>query len=69
MRHFTKLGAASVEMCAMLNKPSRREVEGFEAKYIGFEVEDKFVVGMGLDFDEAYRSLPSIGVLRSEKYS
>ena len=63
VRHFKQLGAASVEMCTLLSKPSRREVAGFEAKYVGFEIEDVFVVGMGLDWDEKYRSLGYIGVL------
>lgn len=63
VRHFLGLGAESVEMCALLSKPSRREVD-FEAKYVGFEVDDLFVVGFGLDYDERYRSLPYIGVLK-----
>lgn len=61
--HFTGLGAASVEICALLSKPSRREVT-YEAKYVGFEVDDLFVVGYGLDYDEMYRSLPHVGVLK-----
>ncbi len=64
VRHFKQLGAASVEMCTLLSKPSRRKVVGFEARYVGFEIPDRFVVGMGLDFDEQYRTLGYIGVYR-----
>ena len=64
VEYFEGCRAASVEMVALLSKPSRRETD-FEASYVGFEVEDKFVVGMGLDFDEQYRSLGYVGVLRS----
>ena len=59
--------AASVRVCTLLDKPSRREVDvGID--YYGFIVEDKFVVGYGLDFDEYYRDLPFIGVLKEELY-
>ena len=60
-------GANSVEIVCLLNKPSRRVVE-MDVKYIGFEVEDKFVVGFGLDYAELYRNLPYIGVLKEEVY-
>jgi len=52
-------GASAVHKCVCLNKPSRRAVE-IEARYIGFEVEDRFVVGYGLDYDGHYRELPHI---------
>jgi len=52
----------SLKVCALLDKPSRREVP-IEIHYRGFEIENHFVVGYGLDFDEYYRNLPSIGVL------
>lgn len=58
----------SVKLCTILSKPSRRRVE-LEPDYLGFEVPDEFVVGYGLDFDEKYRNLPYVGVLRPEIYS
>jgi hypoxanthine phosphoribosyltransferase len=51
----------------MLDKPSRREVP-YTPDYIGAEIPDKFVVGFGLDYDEKYRNLPYVGVLRPEIY-
>ena len=56
---------ASLEICALLSKPSRRRVE-LDVKYLGFEVPDEFVVGYGLDFAGAYRNLPDICVLKEE---
>jgi hypoxanthine phosphoribosyltransferase len=56
---------ASLEICALLSKPSRRRVE-LEVKYLGFEVPDEFVIGYGIDYAGAYRNLPDIRVLRSE---
>lgn len=53
--------------CVLLNKPSRRVVE-IGADYSGFGIEDHFVVGYGLDFNEAYRNLPYIGILKEEIY-
>ncbi len=58
----------SVKICAILDKPSRRKVE-MVPDYIGFEVPDEFVVGYGLDYDEKYRNLPFVGVLKPEVYS
>jgi hypoxanthine phosphoribosyltransferase len=52
---------ASLSVCTLLGKPSRREVE-IPVKYTGFEIEDKFVFGYGLDLDEKFRNLPFIGV-------
>jgi hypoxanthine phosphoribosyltransferase len=54
-------GARSVKLCALLDKASRREVE-VPIDYCGFQIEDVFVVGYGLDFDEQYRNLPYVGV-------
>jgi hypoxanthine phosphoribosyltransferase len=56
---------ASLEICALLSKPSRREVE-LEVRYVGFEVSNLFVVGYGIDYAGAYRNLPSIYALGSE---
>ena len=58
---------ASVKVCAFLDKPSRRTVD-FKGDYIGFTVEDKFIIGYGLDYDEKYRNLKDICVLKPEVY-
>ncbi|MBQ3008696.1 MAG: hypoxanthine phosphoribosyltransferase [Oscillospiraceae bacterium] len=58
----------SIEICTLLDKPSRRVAE-IEAKYTGREIPDEFVVGYGLDYDEKYRNLPFIGVLKPEVYA
>ena len=59
--------AASVAMCSLLSKPSRRVVQNVECEYLGFEVENVFVVGYGLDYNQRYRNLPYIGILELEK--
>lgn len=59
-------GARSVRLCALLDKAERREVD-VPIDYCGFTIEDLFVVGYGLDFDERYRNLPYIGVLMTEE--
>lgn len=59
--------AASVKVCALLDRPGRRIFET-EIDYTGFVVPNKFVVGYGLDYQERYRSLPYIGVLKPEVY-
>jgi hypoxanthine phosphoribosyltransferase len=56
---------ASLEICALLSKPSRRQID-LEVKYVGFEVPDVFVVGYGIDFAGAYRNLPDIRALDAE---
>lgn len=53
---------ATVKVCSLLDKPSRRETE-VEIEYIGFKVEDRFIVGFGLDYAQKYRNLPYIGEL------
>ena len=58
----------SVKICTILSKPSRRKAD-IEPDYCGFEVPDEFVVGYGLDYDEKYRTLPYVGVLKPEVYS
>ena len=58
---------ASLEICALLSKPSRRRAE-LEVRYLGFEVPDEFVVGYGLDYAGAYRNLPNICVLKPEVF-
>ena len=54
-------------IATLLDKPSRRKVD-LKADYVGFEVPDEFVVGYGLDYDEKYRNLPYIGVLKPSVY-
>lgn len=58
-------GPLSIRICVLLQKKKTR-LRPVEADYIGFEIEDEFVVGYGLDYMERYRNLPSIGVLRKE---
>src|SRR5882724_870630 len=55
----------SIQVCVLLSKKKQRARE-VDADYVGFEIEDEFVVGYGLDYDERYRNLPCIGVLRKE---
>lgn len=57
-------GPESVEICSLLDKPSRRVVD-LEGDYIGYEIPDAFVVGWGLDYDQKYRNLPYIGVVNN----
>ena len=58
---------ASIRIATLLDKPSRRKVD-LKADYVGFEVPDEFVVGYGLDYDEQYRNLPFVGVLKPHVY-
>jgi hypoxanthine phosphoribosyltransferase len=58
---------ASLEICALLTKPTRRRAE-LDVKYLGFEVPDEFVVGYGLDYAGAYRNLPDICILNEEVF-
>ena len=68
-RMLSARGAKSIKICTLLDKPARR-APGITLKsdYSGFVIEDAFVVGYGLDYDEAYRNLPYIGVLKPEVY-
>ena len=60
-------GAKSVRSCTLLDKPDRRRVE-FTPDYVGAIIPDEFVIGYGLDYDEKYRELPYVGVLKPEIY-
>ena len=57
----------SIRICTLLDKPERREAD-ISADYVGFTVPDEFVIGYGLDFNEKYRNLPYIGVLKPSLY-
>ena len=64
---FEDRKAKSVRICTMLDKPSRRVVD-VKVNYSGIEIPDEFVVGYGLDYDEQYRNLPYVGVLKRSVY-
>jgi len=65
MRNLEAREPASLEVCALLTKPARREIE-VPVKYTGFEIPNRFVIGYGLDFGERYRNLPYVAVLSDE---
>jgi hypoxanthine phosphoribosyltransferase len=65
LRNLESREPASLEICALLTKPDRREID-VPVRYIGFEIPNKFVIGYGLDFAERYRNLPYVGVLRAD---
>lgn len=60
--------AASVKVCAIVDKPEARVEKDIQADYVGVEVPNEFLVGYGLDYNEQYRNLPYIGVLKPEVY-
>lgn len=62
--NFHARGASSIKIVSLLNKPERRKVE-VHLDYKGFDIPDRFVVGYGLDYDERYRNLPYIGVVKN----
>jgi hypoxanthine phosphoribosyltransferase len=65
MRNLESREPASLEVCALLTKPTRREID-VPVRWIGFEIPNRFVIGYGLDFAERYRNLPYVGVLSEE---
>jgi hypoxanthine phosphoribosyltransferase len=65
MRNLEARQPASLEVCALMTKPERREID-VPVRYIGFEIPNRFVIGYGLDFAERYRNLPYVGVLDPE---
>lgn len=71
LNYITKIlrqrGTKSIKICTLLDKPARRAVD-LKADYSGFCVPDEFVVGYGLDYDEEYRNLPYVGVLKPHVY-
>ena len=64
LRNLNARGPASLEVCALLTKPTRRKVD-LPARYIGFEIADRFAIGYGLDHDERFRNLPYVAALRA----
>lgn len=65
--YISSKGARSVKTCTLLDKPSRREVN-LTPDYVGVEIPDEFVIGYGLDYNETYRNLPYVGILKREVY-
>ncbi|MEF9961379.1 MAG: hypoxanthine phosphoribosyltransferase [Erysipelotrichaceae bacterium] len=66
-RMLMNKGASDVKVVSLLDKPERRTVD-IEAEYVGFEVPNEFVVGFGLDYNQKYRNLPYVGILKSDVY-
>ena len=64
IKHLQAKLPRSLRVCAFLDKPGRRTAEGIEVDYVGFTIPDRFVVGYGLDYDQRYRNLPYVGVLK-----
>ncbi|MDE3190206.1 MAG: hypoxanthine phosphoribosyltransferase [Acidobacteriota bacterium] len=62
IRNLEARAPATLEVCALLTKPERREID-VPVRYVGFEIPNRFVIGYGLDFAERYRNLPYVGVL------
>ena len=65
IRNLEAREPASLEVCALLTKPARREID-VPVRYVGFEIPNHFVIGYGLDFAERYRNLPYVGVLHPD---
>ena len=70
VEHLSKRNPASLKICTLLDKPERRNpAVTLKADWVGFTVPNEFVVGYGLDYNEYYRNLPFVGVLKPETYS
>jgi len=68
-RHLLSKEPASLKICTLLDKPSRRNPKvTVKADYVGFEIPNEFVVGYGLDYNEHYRNLPYVGIMKPEVY-
>jgi hypoxanthine phosphoribosyltransferase len=65
MRNLESREPATLEVCALLTKPDRREIE-VPVRYVGFEIPNRFVIGYGLDYGERYRNLPYVAVLSDD---
>jgi hypoxanthine phosphoribosyltransferase len=66
LRNLRARGPESVEVCALLTKPERRKIE-LEARYVGFEIPNRFAIGYGLDHEERYRNLPYVAALVQDR--
>lgn len=70
VNHLKKQNPASIKICTLLDKPERRRAGvTLEADYVGFTIPNAFVVGYGLDYNEKYRNLPYVGILKPEVYA
>ena len=69
MKMFIAKNVASMEICTLIDKPEGRVRMNVNPKYIGFHIPKKFVVGFGLDYNQLYRNLPYIGILKEEIYT
>ena len=70
VKHLMKRNPASLKICTLLDKPERRNPAiTLQADWVGFTIPNEFVVGCGLDYNEYYRNLPFVGVLKPETYS
>ena len=69
VKHLLSKEPASLKICTLLDKPERRKPGiTLQADYVGFTIPNEFVVGYGLDFNEKYRNLPYVGILKPEAY-
>ena len=70
VKHLQQRNPASLKICTLLDKPERRNpAVTLQADWVGFTIPNEFVVGYGLDYDEQYRNLPFVGILKPETYS
>ena len=70
VKHLKKQNPASIKICTLLDKPERRRAGvTLKADYVGFTIPNAFVVGYGLDYNEKYRNLPYVGILKPEVYA
>lgn len=67
-KYLTVKGAKSIKLCTLFDKPDRRTAD-IRVDYVGMKIPDVFIVGYGLDYDEKYRNLPYVGVLKPSVYS
>lgn len=68
IKMFQERNIASYEVVTLIDKPEGRTIAGVNPKYIGFNIPNKFVIGFGLDYNEIYRNLPYVGVLKRSVY-
>ena len=66
LKMLSQRNAASIKLCTLLDKPDRRIAKDVKVDYVGFVIPDEFVVGYGLDYDQRYRNLPYIGIVKND---